>query len=437
MATSLLTDDENDLFPSDQITSDPTFFDDYIPPRSSRSLSLAIEKSATKTRADSPIGGIIRNIWTSAENSTAPRIADNNPCSELTKDDELGGSQVVVSKVVSIATRSPSRNEQQDFRSVDPERLATPTDTRHIRKAGDTEQSIPSSKDVENEEEMVGNMSGRVTLRLVNVSMVEPDAAGLRGIEAFPDAEVSGNRDRMRHTGTAATDRRRRSTRSRQSVRAQSSSRTSADSSHSTRRLHRALSTPALVQSGHSRATKSSATIPTVRTSLAIRTNGLSFSIVEAKQPQHHAYSVKHESESGSQIGDQWLEANKRAFFHIHISESARVKYATGDIVSVAFPRGQGGDAKIIELRVADELLIVVQWIYSRTDANEAGGALPRLEQWPRGHHMLSDHFQILCIENIMGKSGATVLEDFYWAAVHRRIQPIAKLDTALRKQLA
>lgn len=159
-------------------------------------------------------------------------------------------------------------------------------------------------------------------------------------------------------------------------------------------------------------------------------TRGLPFSITGSSS--HRAYLVKHWNESQSMAGNEWASMKREESFQVQITRHARVRYKLGDIVNISFPKGQGGSAKIIEVRMANVPLIVIQWLYSRSDVSDSGAAVPRLEQWPRDLHMYSDHFQVVSVENIDGRSGATPIDEHYWAATSRRMELLAELEVGL-----
>lgn len=200
------------------------------------------------------------------------------------------------------------------------------------------------------------------------------------------------------------------------------------------RRSKRSIAAPALRTTSKDAGEATSRTKRTLSKKVPPKsTYGLQFSI--SKRPLAKAYLVKHRQESEADTGKEWSNLHKQTYFHVAVTQQARVRYKLGDIVNVSFPRGKGGCAKIMEICMADTILIVIQWLYSRSDAVESGGMVPRLEQWPHGLHMLSDHFQIVCLDNVDGKSDATPLDDHYWAAIIRRLQPLKELEAGLEEQ--
>lgn len=164
-----------------------------------------------------------------------------------------------------------------------------------------------------------------------------------------------------------------------------------------------------------------------------VKPNGLQFEISDTQTGR--AFLVKHRKEAKSEIGNQWSRATKRASIYTSITKHARIKYTVDEIVSLDFLEGHGGSAKILEIRETDMTYVVVQWLYSRTDAARLGGKLPPLDKWPKGFYALSDHFQVVCLENLDGKSASTAIEDVYWQVSTRCLRPLNELHRHLHQQ--
>lgn len=434
----LFTDDENNLFPSDQITSDPSFFDDFIPSNPSKSLPPTADLSLNDTPPTSPMGSP-RSIW------SLPKDADE-PATSI----RLSNSKEMEQKTHLTEPRArPTTTEslsQFKRRKLSPTTSATTAEIMgEMRNTPDTDIERVNMTSIDTKPQQTNDDA--LATQAPSNAAPQPEMQAGKSLQTT-SASIDGSDDKLDKTesveipesSNAAADLPSPSSplmhKPTETPRSAPSSKTTTSAADSTRRSRRSLPIPKLVQSPKQAREQSSRKRKKVsKETPPSRTGGSEFTINKPHSSQ--AYQVKHRTESQSEAGRKWLEARAQTTFHIEITKQARVRYTVGDIVSILFPRGEAGSARIVEVRAADDgrLSIVVQWLYSRSDAADTAGATPRLEQWPQELYMTSDHFQVICVENINGKSDATAVDDFYWAAGGRRIQPLAELEERLEKQ--
>lgn len=109
-------------------------------------------------------------------------------------------------------------------------------------------------------------------------------------------------------------------------------------------------------------------------------------------------YVVRHASETTDNYGDTWTNLPQAA----HISNQANLSFKVHDVVRVCFDKPPSGHAKIIELRKSrEECIAVVQWLYTKSDAKDAGLTTSRARAWPSRTKLLSNHYQIIPGGNI------------------------------------
>lgn len=109
-------------------------------------------------------------------------------------------------------------------------------------------------------------------------------------------------------------------------------------------------------------------------------------------------YVVRHASETIDNYGNTWTNLPQAA----HISNRANLSFQVDDIVRVCFDKPPSGYAKIIELRKGQqECVAVIQWLYTKSDAKDAGLTKSRARGWPPRTKMLSNHYQIVPGGNI------------------------------------
>lgn len=448
-----MTDDEYNPFPSDQITSDPTFFDDFMSQESPESLP-STPRSLNTTPPTSPVGnpdgyGIYLEH---AESNPSPRsCAASGPSKSKVMDkiDEIGLDVQAPQRPNPRSTNQASQaNKIWSLPPSPPKRRkSTAASTRNL-SMGARETQDPTGMEVgskwsgrANEEHRV-NETNAIALQVSSPALEVQPRAGVEastttpqetetknheGSEAFGSIDAASSQPsrpiprKVNSAETIYVNDRTPFTTSITSIDVSGSNVSKPSKSQSVLiRPHRPKRSPA-----------TTAEKPSSHSTSSNSTNTLQFDIIEP--PPDHAYVVKHKRERRSEIGSKWSEADQKAAFHIIIAKHARVRYVIGDIVNVDFPQGQGGSAKIIEIRLTDMLLIVVQWLYSRSDAVRSGGVVPRVGHWPRNMYMLSDHFQVVCDENINGRSNATPIADVYWAATSRRMRPSGELEQKLK----
>lgn len=180
---------------------------------------------------------------------------------------------------------------------------------------------------------------------------------------------------------------------------------------------------------------KSSTTTPKPKPASQSTNVALAFEIIPADVPEH-IYSVQ-----GPEDGPDWQQLSKQNAYYQKITADVRLKYVAGDIVRLEFDEGPGGHGKIIEMRGdkirgEEEFFLVVQWLYSRSDATRLKGKMPSMEKWPKNMWMLSDHFQVVGDENIEGASNLKPVDGVYWQNVSRSLKSQAELDQRLETQL-
>lgn len=433
----LFTDDENNPFPSDQITSDPTFFDDYIPSELSRTSPISEQSLSNNTPPTSPMDsshsprstpGKIRSSRNSRPAALSHAIKNNKegPTYHIARD---------MSHTTTLQSLSQFKRRKLTSEEVRPTTKAF--QEAHHDVANDTSGMIDTPSDAASQRELTAAVAPAETEPDLVVE-TESQVDTHHREEIAPTAKNNKTEaSKMTGVANAAADL--------PSVPSQTTNQSSDMNSCESmvgcdkptgtpnikRRSRRPVPPPTLLQSlKEVRKPKTSARREPSKEPASKATRGLQFSIIESSS--HRAYLVKHRNESPSMAGNEWASIKREESFQVQITRHARVRYKLGDIVNISFPKGQGGSAKIIEVRMANVPLIVVQWLYSRSDVSDSGAAVPRLEKWPRDLHMYSDHFQVVSVENIDGRSGATPIDEHYWAATSRRMELLAELEVGL-----
>lgn len=454
-----MKEDEDEAFPCDRITSDPTFFDDFMPeqsqtlprptlvsclPTQTTSPELTRYRKPVTRCAKLPVGkrslSNLRGSWLSDEEdeSTVIQSEPDLWSSRRTMDDILQKAQPNGTIFWSLG-----KSDHQDLKVADRKEPASLI--QEETNTNTTEGGTPNLSHIEirPEESVMNDAVARTyavhfppvkeqpctttvaeRIQITNLHKLDDKRKVTLKGDALPSAD-SVSQQPVYLSGSVSVH--------------------SIDATQNTNSASEPKSNPETMNSSNSPPPESLKTpcsqvftisTPTARRSSKVdlsRMDSLEFETVHLRPDR--AYSVKYRQETKLDAGSQWSRATKRMFVYISITKHARVKYTVGDLVSLTFTEGNGGSAKILEIRDTGTPFIVVQWLYSRTDAARLGTKLPPLEKWPKGLYMLSDHFQVICVENLNGKSGSTPIEDVYWQISGKCLRPSDEIQRKLRDQ--
>lgn len=149
--------------------------------------------------------------------------------------------------------------------------------------------------------------------------------------------------------------------------------------------------------------------------------------------PDKQAYQIKHVEETAAKPGNKWQATTKLK--SITNGEDGD-RYQVDNIVHLSFDESNSDTyGKIVELRATKTTkFIVVQWLYTQGDAGYQNGSKKK-KQWPPGVYMLSNHFQVITVENVVGLAQVRVNGDYFWNTAKNDLRSIETIDRALRNQ--
>lgn len=166
----------------------------------------------------------------------------------------------------------------------------------------------------------------------------------------------------------------------------------------------------------------------------AIVETELEYEVYEGKLPAYRVYLIKQRKEKANAVGSKWRTVRELKWV---AKEGVQERLNVNDIVNVRFD-GIDSDAygKVVEMRQKkSDIFIVLQWLYTQDDAGYKNDS--NNKHWPMGAYILSNHFQVVTLENVAGYGAIAVNDHWYWdAARPQDLQPSAEIVSKLRRQL-